>query len=425
MNEQLLQFVWKHRYFNHGPYHTMDGRFLEIIDTGVHNFNQGPDFLHARIKIDHTEWAGNIELHVLSSDWLKHGHEKDQNYSNIILHVVWDEDKLIYDQHNKLIPTFCLQPYISNLLLNKYSCLMQASPFIKPCASFLPAMNNLNWLSWKERLVVERLEKKSARIFKYLTEIHQDWETLCWWLLASNMGLKVNEPVFEMMARSIPLKIIGKHRNQIIQLEALLLGQSNLLCQEFEEPYPIMLQKEYRFLQKKYKLEKLNALPAFLRMRPASFPTLRLAQLAKLLQENDHLFNLFKTEDSIYNIQKKLMILPNDYWLYHYRFDELGAFKEKRLGQPMVNSILINTVIPILFAWGLKMKEPQYQEKALNWLLEMQVEKNKIIKEWETYQIHSKNAFDSQAMIELQNSYCLQKKCLRCSVGICILENPI
>ncbi len=423
MNENLLQFIWQNRFIRTGPYHTTEGILLEIINPGIHNFNQGPDFLNARIKLAETEWAGNIELHVQSSDWYKHHHEKDPNFKNIILHVVWIDDINIVGQPGIGIPTFCIQPYVSNFLLNKYASLMLDYPFAKPCYSYLPAMSQLKWLAWKERLVLERLEKKTKKICQYLKEANQDWETITWWLLASNFGLKVNEHLFESMARSIPLRILANHRNQIQQLESILMGQCNLLNQPFEEHYPKMLQKEYRYLKNKYRLQNIIAQPAFLRMRPASFPTLRLAQLAKMIHRNDHFFDYFKNEENISLLQKKLMVFPNDYWLYHYRFDDIGIFKEKRMGISMVNSILINTVIPLLFAYGYFKKESSFQVKALNWLMELGSERNRITNEWSSYKVFNKTAFDSQALIELSQSYCKEKLCLNCAVGISILGN--
>jgi hypothetical protein len=296
-------------------------------------------------------------------------------------------------------------------------------PFNKPCYSYLPAMSQLKWLAWKERLVVERLEKKAKKISQYLSEAKQDWETITWWLLATNIGLKVNEHLFESVAHSIPLRILANHRNQIQQLEAILMGQANLLNQPFEEHYPKMLQKEFRFFQKKYCLERQVLQPAFLRMRPASFPTLRLAQLATLIQANDHLFDFFKNADCVSAVQKKLMVFPNDYWLYHYRFDDLGLYIEKRLGISMVNSILINTVIPLLFTYGNIIKESSYQERALNWLMELGSEKNRVTNIWTSYRVLNQSAFDSQALIELSNNYCKEKRCIECAIGISILGN--
>jgi hypothetical protein len=423
MKEDLLQFIWKNRFIRNGPYHTIEGGVLEIMHPGNHNFNQGPDFLNARIKLENTEWAGNVEIHVYASQWHKHRHEKDPNFRNIILHVVWVNDIIIYDQSGIAIPTFCLQPYVSNLLLIRYRSLMMENSFFKPCQDYLPIMKQLKWLAWKERLVVERLERKAKKITAYLIDAKQDWETITWWSLASNMGLNVNEQLFESVARSIPLRIISNHRNRIQQLEALFLGQSNLLSQPFQEQYPRLLQREYQYLQKKYRLEKQILQPAYLRMRPASFPTLRLAQLATLLHENDHFFDFFKNTETISTVRKRLMVVPNDYWLYHYRFDDLGSYKEKRLGISMVDSILINTVIPLLFAYGETIKESSYQERALNWLMEIGAERNRITMDWSSYQVINRSSFDSQALIELNSHYCKERRCLDCAIGLSFIGN--
>lgn len=418
-----MQFIWQSRFIGNGPYHISDGSLLEVYAPGMHNFNQGPDFLNARIKIGGTEWAGNIELHINASDWYKHGHEQDPNFRNIILHIVWINDQEIVDHLGRSIPCFCIQPYVSSILLERYRNLMMVNPFSKPCRSYLPAMNPLHWLSWKERLVIERLEKRSQKIIQFYKEAKQDWETVTWWLLASNMGLKVNETLFESVARSISLKILANHRNQIQQLEALLMGQANLLNKTFSEHYPRMLQREYLYLKKKYRLQQPAGQPAYLRMRPASFPTIRLAQLATMLQRKDHFFDFFKNANKVSSIKEMLIVYPNDYWLYHYQLDNLSSYHEKRLGNSMINSILINTVIPLLYGYGIIMKETSYQEKSLNWLMEISAEQNHYTNDWFRYQILNHSAFDSQALIELSNAYCKEKRCLECAVGTAILRN--
>ncbi len=418
-----MQFIWQGRFMSNGPYYTSDGNRLEVYFPGTHNFNQGPDFLNARIKIGATEWAGNIELHIHASDWYKHKHEQDLNFRNIILHIVWINDQEIVDHLCKPIHCFCIQPYVSQILLQRYRNLMLGNAFAKPCHSYLPAMKQIQWLSWKERLVMERLEKRSKKIIQYYREATQDWETVTWWVLAANMGLKVNEALFESVARTISLKVLANHRNQIHQLECLLMGQANLLNQHFEEHYPRLLQKEYAYLKKKYQLQQAIGQPAFLRMRPASFPSIRLAQLASILQRKDHFFDFFKNAELIVLIKEMLIVSPNDYWIYHYQLDHPSSYHKKQLGNSMTNSILINTVIPLIYTYGLIMKENSYQEKALNWLLEIRAEQNRYTKEWVGYQIPNHSAFDSQALIELSNAYCMEKRCLECAVGNAILND--
>ncbi len=425
MNEQLLQFIWQGRYFRVAPYFTTKGAYLDILYQGDLNTNQGPDFLNARIKINKTILIGNIELHIRASDWHRHLHEADPNFRNIILHVIWENDGYVKDATGFELPAFCLQPYVSNLLLEQYRSLMKNQQFNKPCQQNLPTINHLQWISWKDRLLAERLERRADKIYKLLLETKQDWETVFWWLLSENFGLKINGLLFESVAKSINIKILAKHKNQIQQLEALLLGQANLLNGNYDDKYAILLQKEYRFLKNKYKLSTLIIRPAFLRMRPASFPSLRIAQLAMLIHKTDHLFALVKNCKELSSIRKTFAVHPNDYWLYHYRINELAAHKEKYLGIQMINSIIINTIVPVLFAYGAMMKEPDLQEKAINWLFEISAEKNRVTNEWESYKILNRTAFDSQALLELSQMYCNKKRCLDCTIGTKILLNYI
>lgn len=422
MNERLMQFIWQGRYFGQGPYFTIQGEPLEIIYPGIWNVNQGPDFLDAKLKIGKTIWAGNIELHIRASDWHRHLHHTDPNFQNIILHVVWDNDACVLDRQGTAFACFCLQPFVSKILLERYQTMMLEQNFFLPCQHYLLAIDGLHWLSWKERLIAERLEKKSERIQFLLKETRQDWETVFWWLLAGNFGLKVNASLFESIARTIPIKIIYQHKQQIQQLEALLLGQANLLSGNFEESYPVMLQKEFHFLRKKYQLAKVLLQPAFLRMRPAAFPGLRLAQLAMLMHKTDHLFATLKEVESLQNIQEIFRVHPNDYWLYHYRLDEPLAYQEKKLGQQMINSILINTVVPVIFSYGKVMKEEKLKDRALGWLSEIAPEQNRIVQQWTGNKVINGSAFDSQALLELSHQYCEEKRCLDCAVGAAVLK---
>ncbi|MEO8173485.1 MAG: DUF2851 family protein [Sediminibacterium sp.] len=424
MNERLLQFIWQFQYYNKQKLSTSNGEVLYVEKPGTWNHHQGPDFSEAVIRIGHTKWVGNIELHLRSSDWYKHRHESDHNYTNIILHVVWEEDQPVYDLHGNLFPTLVLQSLIPKLLLERYAQMMETLVVI-PCRSFLPAMDHLNWSAWKERLAAERLERKSEHILALLKLSNYHWEEVFWWMLAANFGIKVNSALFEMMARSISTNILAKHKNQIHQLESLLLGQANLLSGKYEDDYALLLQKEYRFLKKKYSLQPVNKQPAFLRMRPATFPTIRLAQLAMLLFQSSHLFSSIKEIKDCKKMQEIFMVTANDYWHYHYRFDDPAAFQHKHLGKQMAENILINTVIPVLFAYGLYSKEELYKEKAIQWLYELPAEQNQLTRQWQLMGIGHRCALDSQALIELTNHYCADKRCLDCAVGNRILKNYV
>ncbi len=417
MTERLLQFIWQLQYFNKGELTTLQGENLLVIFPGQYNTNQGPDFLEAKIKIGNTTWAGNIELHFKTSDWEKHNHHRDDNYNNVILHVVWEHD--ISDQNS--IPVLQLRERVSKILLQRYDELMKAISFI-PCESGIHLVKDITWKSWKERLLAERLIKKSKIVEKYLHQSNYHWEEVFWWLLARNFGMKVNADVFEEMARSIPLAVLAKHKNQVHQLEGLLLGQLNLLNRNFEEDYPKMLKKEYEFYKKKYDLVPVTSTPFFLRMRPGNFPTIRLAQLAMLVFDSAHLFSKIKEAVSVNEIKKWVGVTANDYWHYHYRFDEPSSFRKKKLGVSMTDNIIVNTIGPMLFAYGHYHNEEKYKQKALRWLEETSAENNSITKGFRQLEIENKNAFDSQALIELKNEYCDKKRCLDCSVGNSILK---
>jgi uncharacterized protein DUF2851 len=417
MNERLLQYIWQFRYFNKQELTTIAGEQLHILHPGNLNTNQGPDFLDAKIKIGDTTWAGNIELHIRSSDWELHRHSGDKNYKNIILHVVWQHD---VDLHLPF-STLELNNRIPKLLLSKYDELMNEGNFI-PCEKNLHSTSSIVWMTWKERLLVERLENKYQFILERLHQNKNNWEETFWWLLARNFGVKVNSDAFEKIARSLPVIILAKHKSQVHQTEALLFGQAGLLESDFTESYPILLQKEYRFLKSKYKLSPIILPLHFLRMRPSNFPTIRIAQLAMLVHYSSHLFSKLKESSSLKEVKDMFTVTTNDYWHYHYVFEELSAFKEKHIGGQMINNLLINTVIPILFAYGHYNNEEPYKLKALAWLEQIEAEKNTITNGYSKIGIANKNAFDSQSLIQLKNEYCNKKRCLECAVGNSIIR---
>jgi uncharacterized protein DUF2851 len=283
VTERLLQFIWQLGYFNKNSLATTNGQTLQIIFPGNYNTNQGPDFSQARIKIDNTIWAGNIELHVKTSDWEKHRHQGDKNYDSVVLHVVWEDDshshQSLENETEKPLSVLELKDKVSKLLLSRYEDLMHSSTFI-PCQEIVQSVPEIIWKAWKERLMAERLIRKAATIENYLRQNNFHWEETCWWLLARNFGLNVNSDAFELIARSISMPVLSKHKHQVNQLEALLFGQAGLLKEKFIEDYPRMLQKEYKFLRSKYGLIPVPCSVFFLRMRPGNFPTIRLAQLA-------------------------------------------------------------------------------------------------------------------------------------------------
>ncbi len=417
MTERLLQFIWQFQYFTKQELLTTTDEPVQIIFPGQYNTNQGPDFFNAKIKIGPTTWAGTVELHIKTSDWEKHHHHQDSNYNNVILHVVWEDDGI----KNEL-PVLELKGRVSKILLDRYEELLNAAAFI-PCEKSIQTVRDITWKSWKDRLLAERLLRKSEQVETYLKQNNYHWEETFWWLLARNFGVKVNAEAFEEIARSIPLNVLAKNKTQIHQLEALLLGQAGLLKGKLEEDYPVMLQKEYQFQKYKYGLKPCSDPVFFLRMRPGSFPTIRLAQLAMLIHDSAHLFSKIKEAVSVKDVKSWFDVTANDYWHYHYRLDDPSAYKKKKLGAAMIDNIIINTVVPVLFAYGNYHTEDKYKEKALQWLEETAAENNNITRGFQQLGVENRSAFDSQALIELKNEYCDRKRCLECGVGNAVLKS--
>ena len=444
MKEELLQFIWRYQYFNHQDLHAESGEPIQIISPGALNTNQGPDFMDAGIKIGDTLWAGNIELHIRTSDWNKHAHQDDKNYRNVILHVVWENDlpipglppetdpcfmaaDLAGDKRliefppaeptaGRNIPLLVLQHRVPKLLLSKYEEWMLHRSFV-PCERQLSQVGDDTWAVWKQQLLEERLFKRTLFIRSCLEQNNQHWEETVWWLLARSFGLKINTASFEAIARSLPLSLLARHRGRIDQLEALLLGQAGLLEADFKDGYPLALQQEFRYLQKKYRLPVIHPSVLFLRMRPGNFPGIRLAQLAGLLSMSTSWFARIKETDSPREFKKMLTVTASPYWNDHH-----GPSGPKKMGEQMKASILINTCSPLLFAYGQLRGEKALREKALRWLTEIPAERNALVTGWDRQGIYSKNAADTQALLELKTRYCDAKKCLGCAVGKILLS---
>ncbi|MCG2615022.1 DUF2851 family protein [Terrimonas sp. NA20] len=416
MTERLLQYIWQVQYYNASGLMTIDGENVLVFAAGTHNTNQGPDFLNARIRIGDFTWSGSVELHLRTSDWQRHEHEQDPLYNNVILHVVWDHDAFVND-----LPVLELKDRISGLLLQQYEFLLNATGFI-PCGKQIMQIKEIEWQRWKDRLVAERMLRKAEQADVLLKQNNYHWAETFWWLLARSFGSQVNADFFESVARSIPLSLLSRHKNQIHQLEALLLGQAGLLNACMGEDYPVLLQREYGFLRHKYSLDPVHGQALFLRMRPVNFPTVRLAQLAMLIHQTTHLFSKVKEAEELKEIFQWLEVTANDYWHYHYRLGEVSAFKPKKIGAGMIESIVINTIVPLLFAYAHFHGEEVLKAKALRWLMQLSAESNTVIDGFMELGVGTFNAFDSQAMLELKSQYCNQRRCLDCAAGNVILQ---
>lgn len=422
MREELLQYIWQFQHFNLREISTTEGAPVQIISPGIKNFDAGPDFSAARIRIGETLWAGNVEIHFRSSDWTRHRHTGDPRYENVILHVVWEHDNNLIMSSGQAIPTLELSSRVPKVLLTRYQNLMQATGFI-PCAGHVWELSELEWVSWRERLATERLQARAENVLDIFAKTNHSWEETFWIQIARTFGLTANTAFFEDLARRTPLKILARHKHSVLQLESILLGQAGLLDDVYQDKYPEMLKKEYLFFKAKYKLEAPVGQPAFLRMRPANFPTIRLAQLAILIHQSEHLFSRVRLAAELIDVIDMLSVSPNDYWLYHYRFEEKSAFRQKKLGRQMINNILINTVIPALCAYSIYYNDSIYLDKALRWLEELPPEKNTITKNFEKLNFPNQHAAASQALLHLKKMYCEKKLCLHCAVGNKILKN--
>lgn len=420
MTERLLHYIWQFQHFNRDALHTTEGEPVHVYFPGHYNSNQGPDFTNARVRVGTTTWVGTAELHVRSGDWHKHKHGEDPNYKNVILHVVWEEEPGDGKSTTHL-PVLELKNRVPGLLLQRYEALMQTGTFI-PCEQLVTDVPALTWQSWKDRLLAERLLRKAGQMEAGLRENNYHWEESFWWLLARSFGIPVNASAFEEMARSLPLKLLARHRSSSLQLEALLLGQAGLLDEEPRDAYQEALQKEYHFLREKYKLQP-NQLPVhFLRMRPVNFPGIRLAQLAALLGGSARLFSRVKETMPALGLRNIFTIRASGYWDTHYRFGEVAKPKEKKLGSHGTATIIINAIAPAIFAYGQYQQEEKYKQQALHWLEQTSAEKNSITRGFVKMGVPTRTAADSQALIELKNEYCNHKRCLECAVGIAVLK---
>lgn len=409
--EELLQHIWQFGLFNQHHLATMAGEPITIIRAGTLNRDAGPDFTAARISIGGVEWAGNVELHYRTSDWRKHGHQRNPRYDNVILHVVFEHDASVVD-----IPCLELQQRIPKMLLRRYQQLKASAAFV-PCAPLLHRVAEDVWESWRGKLLRERMERKTGVFMNWLQQNHFNWEEVCFRAMAQALGMPVNTSAFLQLAQSMPFVLLARQRQHLQRLEALLFGQAGMLSGTFKDAYPQQLQEEYLFLQHKHQLEPLPSHGwHWLRMRPSSFPTMRIACFAALLHNTPHLFSRILETEELAALEKLFVVAPSAYWEDHYRFD-IPAIRTAGIGKATVHHILINTVIPLLHLYGKHMGLPQYQQRAMKFLQQIPAENNRIIRGWAAENTIATSAWDSQALLQLKQYYCEEKRCLDCTVG--------
>ena len=421
--ERLLHYVWKYKLYTATPLITTEGRPVQVIDPGMQNTDAGPDFFNAKIKIDGTLWVGSVEIHDKSSDWLLHHHDTDKAYDRVILHIIGFNDFQPVRTNGNPIPQMLLT--VPENILRSIDWLLYREAAL-PCLDHITGIAPLHIACWMEALLSERLERKTHDIFLLLDAYQTDWNEVFYITLTRNFGFGVNNDAFERLAKSLPLRCIQKQRNSHSQIEAMLFGQAGMLEEENDDHYYRLLQREYDFLRHKFGLSPMEDFVfKNLRTRPVNFPYLKVAQLAALWVRYDTLFSAILEARSTGEIKKYFRIPPSGYWETHYHFRYASPRKEKTIGENALNILLINTVVPMLFAYGLHNKRPEYCERATRLLESIPPEKNTIVTTFYNAGITVRHAGDSQALIQLKREYCEKKKCLYCRIGFRMLKTTI
>ncbi len=420
MNEEFLHFVYRFKLWDKNSCYLTTGQNIEIIDTGIYNKDSGPDFFNAKIKIDDTVLVGNVEIHVNSSEWYKHGHETDKAYNNVILHVVFNDNRKVY-VNNRELPTWEIK--FSHLLFNKYAEFKLNDNSI-PCAEYISLVDDFKSKLWFDKMSIERLEDRVIFYDDILKQRSGDFEQIVYLSLARSFGFGINSEAFYNLAYITPLNIVRHYAGNKNFLEALFFGQSGLLEDAIIDNYVIELKKNYDFLVRKFNIFPINSSNwKHSKVRPSGNAYMRIAQFASVMSEFDRFVHLIsKKEINVNEIRNFFKFEVSDYWKNHYIPGKVSENVKYKLGNEAVNSVFINTVIPMMFLWQ-KYYNPNYDpEVILDWLKSIKPENNRIIREWEKLNIFAENAYESQALINLKKNYCDNRRCLRCNIGYEILS---
>ncbi|MGF1636772.1 MAG: DUF2851 family protein [Cyclobacteriaceae bacterium] len=424
MDEAFLHFVWKHQYFNKQDLQTNDGLSLEIIHPGNHNRDAGPDFSHAKLRMGKLLWTGSVEIHLNASDWHRHGHQKDLAYDAVILHVVWQNDIVVHRTDGTEIPFIELKTKVRQSVFHNYRNLFSSTEQLL-CTRFIGDIPRVQVCAMLDSTLLKRMERKANEILEKHKSNQADWEETAYQVLLKSFGFNKNNEAFEALAKELPLKALKKHGDNLLQVEALLFGMAGFLSEEPSDDYMKLLCREYNFLSEKYGL-KCNALRKynwkFLRMRPANFPTLRLAQLATMIVKVDNIFSALLYTETVKDLCNYLEITPSDYWQNHYHFSKPSKKHIAEMGIASVEGIMINTVAPLMVAYGIFRDDNDWLEKAISLLQTVPAEKNSVVERVKSAGISPENAYDTQAMIELYRNFCVPRKCLDCQIGTHILK---
>lgn len=413
--EQLLHYVWKHKIFPLKELKTTTGQQVEVIDTGLANTDAGPDFFNAKLKLDGVLWIGNIEIHERSSDWFKHGHHADTGYNSVILHIASEIDTEISRSNGERIPQ--IQLICPEAVRTNYKELLETDSY-PPCYRIIPSLPPFTAHSWMTALQMERFEQKATLLNEQLKRCQGNWEDAFFITLARNFGFGLNGDAFETWAHRLPFRAVDKHRNDLFQIEAIFFGQAGILEDSDGDGYYLRLKKEYTYLQHKFGLIPMDAsLWRFLRLRPANFPHIRIAQLACLYHRAYGLLSRIMETETLQGVRDILKGGTSEYWLTHYTFGGSSPSRPKTLSNTSLDLLIINTVVTFLYAYGLHKGNRVLCARAGSFLEELKAENNYITRMWEQCGMKASNAADSQALIQLKKEYCDKKKCLYCRIG--------
>ena len=422
MKEGFLHYLWKFKKFDTSNLKSTNQKSISIQNAGQYLQLAGPDFFNAQLIIDNQKWAGNVEIHIKASDWYLHRHENDAAYENVILHVVWEYDAVIFRKDNTEIPTLVLKPYVTQETVDNYESLVFPKTWIY-CERQISTVGEFVLRHWHERLFFERLERKSNPIEALLHQTQNDWEAVLFCMLAKNFGLNTNGDVFYKAAISIPFALLRKESSEIDNAEALLFGKLGLLTSEKQDTYFLNLKSRFEYLSVKYQLQNPILEPVqFFKHRPDNFPTIRLSQLANLYGKESHLFSKIIQADTVKKIYELFQVSTSTYWEAHYQFDAVSPKKKKPLSKAFIDLIIINTIVPIQFAYA-KSQGKEIVENLIELLAAIQPENNAIIQKFNSFGIKTTNAFETQSLLQLKNEYCNKSRCLDCALGIELLKS--
>ena len=422
MQEDFLHYVWQHKKMSLKSLQTTTQEPIILKTVGLPNVNSGPDFFNAQISIGTQMWAGNVEIHVKSSDWYAHHHETNAAYDNVILHVVWEHNMDIFRKDNTPIPTLELKNYVFPHTFKNYNTLLNQKQSWIPCESNIKEVDGFTVAHWLERLYLERLEVKYKAIETQLNDSKQNWEAVLFWQLAKNFGLKVNGDAFLSIAKSMDFSVVRKSQHQLHPLEALFFGQAGLLDTEAQDRYISELKSTYEFLKHKFSLSSDGVLPVqFFRLRPPNFPTIRLAQLAALYSRSSNLFSRIIEAQSLEQLYAVFEGTTSKFWETHYTFDKTSKLTPKSLTKSFINLLIINTIIPIKFAYNKFNRQPK-QEDIVAIMRKTPMEHNSVVDKFHALYAFGKTALESQALIQLKQNYCSKNKCLQCAIGSALLN---